>query len=139
MKRSLVLAAILAISVVACSKKEETTTTTTTPSTAPAPAPAPAPETTAPAPATPVAPADQAAPAAPAAPADATAPAPSTSANILANIDCSRLQHVIAAHLSKQNNTPELARKSLAGSLNCELDWIGIADQEQGFAWRQIT
>ncbi len=33
-----------------------------------------------------------------------------TAARILGGIDCSRLQHFIAAHLSAQNNTPELAR-----------------------------
>jgi hypothetical protein len=54
-------------------------------------------------------------------------------------MDCSRLKHVIAAHLSLQNNLPELARAALAGALNCEPDWIGIATQDDGFAWRQIT
>jgi phosphoribosyl 1,2-cyclic phosphodiesterase len=60
------------------------------------------------------------------------------SAEIVRAMDCSRLQHVIAAHLSEQNNTPELARAALAGALNCELDWIGVASQQDGFAWRQI-
>ena len=61
------------------------------------------------------------------------------SAEIVRAMDCSRLQHVIAAHLSEKNNTPELARAALAGALNCAADWIGIATQEDGFAWRQIT
>ena len=38
-------------------------------------------------------------------------------AGILANIDTSRLKHIIAAHLSQQNNTPELARAALASAL----------------------
>ena len=60
------------------------------------------------------------------------------SAEILRAMDCSRLQHVIAAHLSEKNNTPELARAALAGALNCETGWISIASQETGFAWREI-
>lgn len=59
-------------------------------------------------------------------------------AEIVQAMDCSRLQHVIAAHLSQQNNTPEHARAALAGALNCEPEWIGIATQEDGFAWREI-
>ncbi len=50
-----------------------------------------------------------------------------------------RLQHVIAAHLSKQNNTPDLARRALAGALGCEDAWIGVATQDEGFAWREIN
>jgi phosphoribosyl 1,2-cyclic phosphodiesterase len=50
-----------------------------------------------------------------------------------------RLQHVIAAHLSKQNNTPVLARQALARALGCDETWIGVATQEEGFAWREIS
>ncbi len=50
-----------------------------------------------------------------------------------------RMQHVIAAHLSKQNNTPVLARRGLAAVLGCDDQWIGVATQEDGFAWREIT
>ena len=53
-------------------------------------------------------------------------------------LDTSRLQHIIAAHLSQQNNTPDKARAALAGALNCTPDWIGIADQADGFAWREM-
>jgi len=60
------------------------------------------------------------------------------SAEIVRAMDCSRLKHVIAAHLSKQNNTPELACAALAGALGCSADWIGVATQEDGFAWRAI-
>ncbi len=60
------------------------------------------------------------------------------SANLLASLDCSRLQHVIAAHLSQKNNTPLLAQTMLSGALNCEVDWIGVADQSDGFSWRQL-
>jgi phosphoribosyl 1,2-cyclic phosphodiesterase len=60
------------------------------------------------------------------------------SAEIVGAMDCSRLKHVIAAHLSKQNNTPDLARAALAGALGCAAEWIGVATQEDGFAWREI-
>ncbi len=62
----------------------------------------------------------------------------SAAAELLALIDCSRLKHVVAAHLSQQNNTPELAGAALARALNCTPDWIGIATQNDGFTWRQI-
>ena len=61
-----------------------------------------------------------------------------TSARIVASIDCSRLQHFIAAHLSAQNNTPELARAAISGALGCEPAWIGVATQGDGLAWREI-
>jgi phosphoribosyl 1,2-cyclic phosphodiesterase len=61
-----------------------------------------------------------------------------SSAALLAALDASRLRHVVAAHLSKENNTPAHARAALAGALNCTADWIGIADQAAGFDWREI-
>jgi hypothetical protein len=48
------------------------------------------------------------------------------------------LQHVIAAHLSEQNNRPELARAALAGVLGCTTDWVGLATQADGFDWRAL-
>jgi phosphoribosyl 1,2-cyclic phosphodiesterase len=59
-------------------------------------------------------------------------------ASLLAQIDVSRLQHVVAAHLSEQNNRPELAITALATVLDCEREWIGVAGQEDGFDWRRI-
>ena len=61
-----------------------------------------------------------------------------TAAQLVAAIDCSRLKHLIAAHLSRQNNTPELASVALAQALNCAREWIGVATQHDGFSWRQI-
>jgi phosphoribosyl 1,2-cyclic phosphodiesterase len=61
------------------------------------------------------------------------------SAGILARLDVSRLQHLIAAHLSRKNNTPELAVRALSGALDCEESWVGVATQEEGFAWREIA
>jgi phosphoribosyl 1,2-cyclic phosphodiesterase len=59
-------------------------------------------------------------------------------AELLAQLDCSRLQHVVAAHLSRQNNTPVLARAAVARALSCTPEWIGIATQDEGFGWREI-
>jgi phosphoribosyl 1,2-cyclic phosphodiesterase len=59
-------------------------------------------------------------------------------AAILAAIDRSRLRHVIAAHLSQQNNTPALAQAALAAAMGCAPEWIGVADQDGGFGWREI-
>ena len=59
-------------------------------------------------------------------------------AAILSRIDTSRLTHVVAAHLSRDNNTPELARGALASALGCRDDWIGVADQASGFDWRGL-
>jgi phosphoribosyl 1,2-cyclic phosphodiesterase len=61
------------------------------------------------------------------------------SASLLAKLDNSKLQHIIAAHLSAKNNSPTLARKALSEALGCSEEWIGIADQQQGFEWRHIS
>jgi len=61
-----------------------------------------------------------------------------SSGELLKNIDCSRLKHVIAAHLSKQNNTAELACAALAAALGCEPLWVGVATQNEGFGWREL-
>jgi phosphoribosyl 1,2-cyclic phosphodiesterase len=61
-----------------------------------------------------------------------------TAASLLTQIDCTRLKHIIAAHLSKTNNRPELATKALADALHCDPVWIGVAGQETGFEWREI-
>lgn len=59
-------------------------------------------------------------------------------AQLLKEIDSRHLQHLIAAHLSKQNNTPALAVTALSAAMNCEPEWIGVADQKTGFDWRSI-
>ncbi len=59
-------------------------------------------------------------------------------AALLGALDTSRLQHIIAAHLSRQNNTPAKARAALAGALDCAPEWVGIADQACGFDWRSV-
>lgn len=60
------------------------------------------------------------------------------SGRLLGALDCSKLQHIIGAHLSQQNNRPGLARSVLAGALGCEESWIGLATQDEGFGWRDL-
>jgi len=57
---------------------------------------------------------------------------------LLAALDRSRLKHVVGAHLSQQNNRPELARAALARALGCEESWVAIATQNEGFGWREL-
>lgn len=57
---------------------------------------------------------------------------------LLGALERSKLKHVIGAHLSQQNNRPELARAALARALGCEEDWIGLATQDDGFDWRSV-
>jgi phosphoribosyl 1,2-cyclic phosphodiesterase len=55
--------------------------------------------------------------------------------DILAALDRSKLRHLIAAHLSQQNNTPELARAAMAAVLGNAATEIGVASQDEGFDW----
>jgi phosphoribosyl 1,2-cyclic phosphodiesterase len=59
-------------------------------------------------------------------------------AELLGRLGTGKLQHLVAAHLSEKNNRPRLAQQALAAVLGCEADWIAVADQEQGLAWREI-
>lgn len=61
-----------------------------------------------------------------------------SAATLLSKLDNSKLKHIIAAHLSAKNNTQTLAKQALSKALNCELDWVGIAAQDIGFAWRSF-
>lgn len=56
------------------------------------------------------------------------------SAAILAAIDQSRLQHVVAAHLSRQNNQPRLVAQAFAGVLQSHTQCT-IASQDEGVPW----
>ena len=60
-------------------------------------------------------------------------------ASLLKSLDRRHLQHVLAAHLSEENNRPLLAEAALAEVLGCGKGWVGIADQDAGFSWRQIA
>jgi phosphoribosyl 1,2-cyclic phosphodiesterase len=49
------------------------------------------------------------------------------------------LQHVVAAHLSAENNRPDLARAALAPAWEAAPDDIVVADQRDGFAWIRLS
>lgn len=60
-------------------------------------------------------------------------------AGLLAGVADSRLRHVVAAHLSEENNTPALARAALAGALGGDGEDIVVASQERGFGWLELA
>jgi len=62
----------------------------------------------------------------------------SEAAELLASLDQSRLEHVVAVHLSLTNNTVDLARRALAAALGCNADWVAVADQSIGLDWREL-
>jgi hypothetical protein len=62
------------------------------------------------------------------------------SANDIAAAILTRVRHdalhtVVAAHLSKQNNTPLLAAEAIAVPLGARTEDVPIADQEEGLLW----
>jgi phosphoribosyl 1,2-cyclic phosphodiesterase len=59
-------------------------------------------------------------------------------ATLLARLDNSRLQHIVAAHLSRKNNVAELAVTALSEVLGCPPDRVAVATQDQGLDWREI-
>jgi len=59
-------------------------------------------------------------------------------ASLLAQLGGPSLRHVVAAHLSEENNSPALAQAALSSALGCEQDWIGVATQSEGFGWRDL-
>ncbi len=59
-------------------------------------------------------------------------------ASLLSRLERASLRHVVAAHLSEENNNPALAQAALSAALGCRQDWIGVATQDEGFAWRGL-
>ncbi|SFC39853.1 Phosphoribosyl 1,2-cyclic phosphodiesterase [Marinospirillum celere] len=60
-------------------------------------------------------------------------------AHLLQQLDASQLSHLVASHLSEQNNCPDLARQTLAAALSTTPDWVTLADQDKGFDWRELA
>jgi phosphoribosyl 1,2-cyclic phosphodiesterase len=58
-----------------------------------------------------------------------------TSSEILGALDRARLKLVIGAHLSRQNNTPELAMRALGSGIDAGKVAMKIACQQDGFEW----
>lgn len=59
----------------------------------------------------------------------------SQSAELLGKLKHDKLQCVMAAHISRKNNTPALARRALAQALDCADNEIHVACQSAGFDW----
>lgn len=59
-------------------------------------------------------------------------------AALLADVEQSRLQHVLAVHVSEKNNTAELARDALMGVIDMPELCVNVACQNEGTPWREI-
>jgi phosphoribosyl 1,2-cyclic phosphodiesterase len=59
-------------------------------------------------------------------------------AEILASLDRSKLRHLVAAHLSQQNNSPELAQAAMAAVLGAAPTEVVVASQDDGFGWLSL-
>jgi phosphoribosyl 1,2-cyclic phosphodiesterase len=62
-----------------------------------------------------------------------------TAAEILAACMHGGLRHLVAAHLSEQNNRPDLARAALAKACGGAPQDIVVADPLQGFGWLSLA
>jgi len=60
-------------------------------------------------------------------------------ADLLGRLGIGWLRHIVAAHLSEQNNHPDLACAALARALDCVPDWVQVADPVLGLPWRDVV
>jgi phosphoribosyl 1,2-cyclic phosphodiesterase len=60
-------------------------------------------------------------------------------AELLVQIDRSRLQHLVLTHLSEKNNTPGLALSAAAQAIDDAPPWLVCAHQARGLEWREIA
>jgi phosphoribosyl 1,2-cyclic phosphodiesterase len=61
-----------------------------------------------------------------------------SAAGILQRCAHAGLKHVVAAHLSEQNNKPEIAALALARVLGCASDEVVVASQREGTPWLDL-
>lgn len=59
-------------------------------------------------------------------------------AGFLQRLNCERLQHLVVAHISQQNNSLELAQATLA-PVTAEVKQVTYACQNQGFDWLSVV
>jgi phosphoribosyl 1,2-cyclic phosphodiesterase len=59
-------------------------------------------------------------------------------ANLLAQLEHQRLQHLVVSHVSESNNTPELARQAVSEVMQRD-EVMLIAEQDKGFDWMLIN
>ncbi len=60
-------------------------------------------------------------------------------AQFLMQVDQEQLQFVVATHISEQNNQANLAIQNISSALDCDSDWVIMANQETGFDWCQLA
>jgi len=60
------------------------------------------------------------------------------SAGLLTKINCARLQHLVAGHLSEQNNCPAKVRELFVDALSGDTERVKIAAQGSGFDWLAV-
>jgi len=59
-------------------------------------------------------------------------------AQLLQAIDRRQLRQVVAAHLSRENNRPELAQAALAKAVGGNAEDVAVADQDSGSGWLEV-
>lgn len=59
-------------------------------------------------------------------------------AGFLQRIDTQRLQHLVVAHISQQNNTPALAQATLE-PVTTQVKHVTYACQNEGFDWLTLA
>lgn len=58
--------------------------------------------------------------------------------DLLDAIDISKLQYLVASHISDKNNTVALARDKMSEALDMDASWIDVASQDEGLDWRVL-
>ena len=58
--------------------------------------------------------------------------------DLLNAIDISKLQYLVASHISDKNNTVALARDKMSEALDTDASWIDVASQDEGLDWRVL-
>ena len=61
-----------------------------------------------------------------------------TAVELLGRVAGDRLRHLVAAHLSRENNSPALVRAALAARWGSRGDDIVVADPDRGFDWLRL-
>lgn len=59
--------------------------------------------------------------------------------DLLNTIDISKLQYLVASHISDKNNTVALARDKMSEALDADASWIDVASQDEGLDWRVLN
>ena len=58
--------------------------------------------------------------------------------DLLNTIDITKLQYLVASHISDKNNTVALARDKMSEALDMDASWIDVASQDEGLDWRVL-